>query len=126
MSHAPKMSLGDQFSSTLSDFLTAASKLQTENAELRAENSTLRGELHLLSRRAPMLQFECMIGNGYIDADTFHQYTQRGYNFVTVVPAQLVHPRAMPTDKAAIFVKFTPVVTADTSQNVGLDPTSRS
>jgi hypothetical protein len=53
-------------------------------------------------------QFECVITNGYVAADTIRGFTEKGWKFVATVPAKLVHPHACETDKATIFSKYNP------------------
>ena len=67
-----------------------------------------------------MIDFQCIITNGYVDASTIEAYTSKGYSFVTTVPAQLVHPRALPTDKATIFSKYTPYSIPAEETSVGM------
>lgn len=53
-----------------------------------------------------MIKFECIITNGYVGDDTIYNMTKKGWTFVTTIPAKLVHPHAMDTDKATIFSKY--------------------
>jgi hypothetical protein len=53
-----------------------------------------------------MIEFDVVITNGYVDSDTICKRIETGWNFVVTVPANLVHPYAMPTDKATIFSRY--------------------
>ena len=54
-----------------------------------------------------MIEFDCVITNGYVDHDTITAMTDKGWTFVATVPAKLVHPHALDTDKATIFSHYT-------------------
>lgn len=54
-----------------------------------------------------MIKFDYVITNGYVDVDTIENRTKEGWSFVTSLPAILVHPHAMETDKVTIFSKHT-------------------
>jgi hypothetical protein len=53
-----------------------------------------------------MIKFDSIITNGYIDIDTILGWTNKGWKFVTTIPAKQVHPHAMDTDKLTIFSKY--------------------
>ena len=52
-----------------------------------------------------MIKFDHVITNGYIDIETIEKRTQSGWSFVTTLPAKIVHPSALETDKVTIFTK---------------------
>jgi len=54
-----------------------------------------------------MLEFEYIITNGYVDIETIHHFTEKGCKFVVTLPANMVHPHALPTDKISLFSKYT-------------------
>ena len=56
-----------------------------------------------------MVETECVITNGYVSPDTIEAMTDKGFLFVATVPAQAVHPFALPTDKATFFARYTPL-----------------
>lgn len=72
-----------------------------------------------------MLKLACVITNGYVDVTTLSHYMERGWTFVTTLPAKQVHPHALPTDKVTIFSKYTPY-TAESDVPVGGGPDSRA
>lgn len=53
-----------------------------------------------------MIKFDYIITNGYIDIETIEKRTELGWIFVTTLPAQVVHPHALETDKVTIFSKY--------------------
>ena len=56
-----------------------------------------------------MVELDCVITNGYVDRETIRMMLDKGWTFVTTVPAKLIHPHALDTDMASIFSKYTPV-----------------
>jgi len=50
-----------------------------------------------------MLRLDWVITNGYVDIDTINKRTEKGWKFVTTLPANQVHPHALPTDKITVF-----------------------
>lgn len=55
-----------------------------------------------------MIDFDVVITNGYCDIDTIEGRLKKGWSFVVTIPAKMIHPHAMPTDKATIFSKYVP------------------
>ena len=65
-----------------------------------------------------MLELETIITNGYVDISTMAHFIDRGFIFVTTVPAKLCHPHACDTDKLSIFSKYTePQISGDIACN---------
>lgn len=54
-----------------------------------------------------MVELDSVITNGYVAPDTIGHFQKRGYTFVCTIPANLVHPHSLPTDKLTIFSKYT-------------------
>jgi hypothetical protein len=59
------------------------------------------------------LDFDWVITGGYVDRETITSREDDGWSLVAILPAQNVHPYAMPTDKVAIFSKYTKHATDD-------------
>ncbi|MCY8898088.1 hypothetical protein MOD92_14050 [Bacillus spizizenii] len=53
-----------------------------------------------------MFEFDVIITSEYVDRETIFKKTEKGWTFVTTVPAKTVHPNALATDKATIFSKY--------------------
>lgn len=53
-----------------------------------------------------MIKFDYVITNGYVDIETIEKRTEDGWSFVTTLPAKVVHPYALETDKVTIFSKY--------------------
>lgn len=52
------------------------------------------------------IELDYIITNGYVDLDTIVEREKKGWKFVATVPAKLIHPHALPTDKATIFSRY--------------------
>lgn len=68
-----------------------------------------------------MVEFECVITNGYVAMDTIERYLNKGWTFVCTVPAKLVHPHAMYTDKVTIFSRYKETVVDDDAKAVAIN-----
>lgn len=53
-----------------------------------------------------MSELDYIITNGYCDIDTIENRKRNGWDFVVTLPAILIEPHAMPTDKVTIFSKI--------------------
>jgi hypothetical protein len=53
-----------------------------------------------------MLKIDYVITNGYVDAETIAKRAEKGWTFVATLPANLMHPYALPTDKITFFVRY--------------------
>ena len=53
-----------------------------------------------------MIKFDSIITNGYVDIETISSRLKEGWTFVTTLPAKIVHPHAIDTDKVTIFSKY--------------------
>ncbi len=67
-----------------------------------------------------MIELDCVITNGYVGRDTILSMLDKGWMFVATVPAKLIHPHALDTDKASIFSKYTPVQVEHGGDDCGL------
>ena len=54
-----------------------------------------------------MIELDYVITNGYVDRETILKRHENGWNFISTIPAILIHPHAAITDKATIFSKYT-------------------
>ncbi|MDE1383296.1 hypothetical protein PVN32_22545 [Bacillus paralicheniformis] len=54
-----------------------------------------------------MLEFDVVITREYADKESIAGRTDKGWTFVATVPAKMVHPYALESDKATIFCKYT-------------------
>jgi hypothetical protein len=61
----------------------------------------------MIKKKKDLIDFKVIITNGYVDQDTIEGMTSKGWKFVTTLPAKVVHPHALDTDKATIFSKYT-------------------
>jgi len=52
------------------------------------------------------IEIESIITNGYINNDTIWSFVEKGFKFVTTIPANVVHPYALDTDKITFFTKY--------------------
>mgnify|MGYP001615724012 CR=1 FL=1 len=55
-----------------------------------------------------MLEYDSIITNGYVDRDTIAAFITKGWTFVVTLPAKMVHPHALATDKWTLFSKYIP------------------
>ena len=55
-----------------------------------------------------LIDFDWLITSGGITQKDINKRRDLGWNFVTSVPAKLIHPWAMESDTATIFSKYTP------------------
>lgn len=56
-----------------------------------------------------MIEFDCLITNGFPIYDkSFTGRLEKGWNVVATLPANAVHPKALRTDMATIFARYTP------------------
>ncbi|KUP31096.1 hypothetical protein AU387_15670 [Bacillus halotolerans] len=53
-----------------------------------------------------MIKFQVIITSEYVDRDTITQMNEKGWTFVTTLPAKSVHPYATDTDRATIFSRY--------------------
>lgn len=53
-----------------------------------------------------MIKLDWVITNGYIDLETIQKRDDSGWKFITTLPAKLIHPHAMESDKITIFTKY--------------------
>ncbi|WP_346206804.1 hypothetical protein NSS89_01355 [Caldifermentibacillus hisashii] len=53
-----------------------------------------------------MIELKYVITNGYVDEVMIENALNDGWNFVCTVPAKLIHPHALETDKATILSKY--------------------
>ncbi|MCY9063256.1 hypothetical protein MOE67_13735 [Bacillus inaquosorum] len=53
-----------------------------------------------------MFEFDVIITSEYVDWETISKKTEKGWTFVTILPAKTIHPNALETDKATIFSKY--------------------
>lgn len=62
-----------------------------------------------LDEKHQLIQFEGLITNGFPRYDqSFTGRIEKGWNVVTTIPANTVHPYAHKTDMITIFSKYTP------------------
>ena len=54
-----------------------------------------------------MLEFDVVITREYADKESIAGRIDKGWAFVATVPAKMVHPYALESDKATIFSKYT-------------------
>lgn len=54
-----------------------------------------------------MIEFDWVITNGHVDVDTISSRSEKGWDFVATIPAKLIHPHALDSDKATVFSKYT-------------------
>ena len=53
-----------------------------------------------------MIEFDYVITNGYVDIDTLQKRVKGGWKFVCTIPASIIHPHALETDKVTIFTRY--------------------
>jgi hypothetical protein len=53
-----------------------------------------------------MIRFDYIITNGDLDEDTRALWERSGWNCLVTLPAVMVHPNAMPTDKVTLFSAY--------------------
>ncbi|MEC1384416.1 hypothetical protein P9D14_12905 [Bacillus velezensis] len=53
-----------------------------------------------------MIKLQVIITSKYVDRDTITQMNDKGWTFVTTLPAKSVHPYGTDTDKATIFSRY--------------------
>ncbi|QQO41467.1 hypothetical protein 015DV004_252 [Bacillus phage 015DV004] len=63
-----------------------------------------------------MIEFDVVITNEYACKDSIKGRIDKGWTFVATVPAKMVHPYALESDKATIFSKYTEPVLDHTSE----------
>lgn len=62
-----------------------------------------------IGEKHKLIEFDCLITNGFPIYDkSFTGRFEKGWKVVTTIPANTIHPNAMETDMATIFVKYTP------------------
>ena len=66
-----------------------------------------------------MLELTTVITNGYVDIDTICSMVSEGWTFVITIPAKLIHPHALDTDKATIFSRYQEPVIDDSAKTCG-------
>jgi hypothetical protein len=50
-----------------------------------------------------MIELKYIITNGYPNAGTIDDMAKKGWKLISIIPANMLHPHALDTDKMAIF-----------------------